>query len=461
MSIGTVIYLSRNKYRNSNKSAAAIEEVTIERLGAQGDGIGLLPSGITVYVPYTAPGDRVRILLGPKRGDGRTATIEQILETAPVRIDPECQHFGDCGGCALQHLPRPANAKFKSNQLRNALQRRGFSKITINPTITIPPGHRRRVEFAIGLGKRPTLGLHRIRSKEIINIDTCPAIRPALSALLPALRVLLKSTGLARHAHDIRMTETQSGLDLLFLSSTMFSPDLIVRQKLAVFAEAHNVARISWSDREGGEPLVQRRAPNMKFGLATVSLPIKYFLQPSTEGEIIISNFALNAVGDAKRVADLYAGCGSLSFPMTETANVTAFELINDMVAAMQHAAAGLSFKAEQRDLARSPLTEQELNRFDAVVFDPPRAGAKDQAEYLALSKVPKIVAVSCNPTTLARDLRALVDGGYVIDQITPIDQFAWSAELETIAVLSRDKLKASSQSGIQRSQNRRGATHH
>jgi 23S rRNA (uracil1939-C5)-methyltransferase len=451
--------LSRNKYRNSKRSPASIEEVTIEKLGAQGDGIGLLPSGTPVYVPYTAPGDLVRVLLGPKRGDGRTATIEQILETAPERIDPECRHFGDCGGCALQHLPHPANAKFKSDQLRTALRRRGFSEITINPTITIPPGVRRRVEFAIGHGERPTLGLHKTRSKEIVDIGTCPAIRPALSALLPALRELLKSTGLARHAHDIRMTETQSGLDLLFLSSTMYSPDLIVRQKLATFAEANDVARISWSDREGGEPLVQRRAPNIIFGPTNVILPIKYFLQPSIEGEIAISDLALDAVGDAKRVADLYAGCGSLSFPMTVTANVTAFELNDDMVAAMRHAAAGLSFKAEQRDLARSPLTEQELNRFDAVVFDPPRAGAKDQAEYLALSKVPKIVAVSCNPTTLARDLRALVDGGYVIDQITPIGQFAWSAELEAVAVLHRDGLKASSQSGIQRSQDRPAQT--
>jgi 23S rRNA (uracil1939-C5)-methyltransferase len=397
----------------------------------------------------------VRVLLGTKRGDGRTASIEQILEAAPERINPECQHFGVCGGCALQHLPHPTNANFKSDQLRTALRRRGFSEITINPTITIPPGHRRRVEFAIDRGKRPTLGLHKTRSKEIVDIDTCPAIRPALSALLPALRELLKSTGLARHAHDIRMTETQSGLDLLFLSSTMFSPDLIMRQKLAAFAEENDVARISWSDREGGEPLVQRRAPNMKFGSTNVSLPIRYFLQPSTEGEIAISDFTRNAVGDARRVADLYAGCGSLSFPMTETANVTAFELINDMVTAMRHAAAGLPFKAEQRDLARSPLTEQELNRFDAVVFDPPRAGAKDQAEYLALSKVPKIVAVSCNPTTLARDLRTLVDGGYIIDQITPIDQFAWSAELEAVAVLRRDGLKPSPQSGIKRSQDR------
>ena len=408
-------------------------------MGAQGDGIGLLPSGTPVYVPYTAPGDRVRVLVGPKRGDGRTAIIEQTLETAPGRIDPECRHFGDCGGCALQHLPHPANAKFKSDQLLTALRHRGFNEIAINPTITISPGHRRRVEFAIGRGKRPILGLHKTRSKEIVDIGTCPAIRPTLSALLPTLRELLKSTGLARHAQDIRMMETQSGVDLLFLSSTMYSPDLIVRQKLAAFAEANDVARISWSDREGGEPLVQRRAPNIKFGSANVFLPIKYFLQPSTEGETAISNFARHAIGDAKRVADLYAGCGSLSFPMTETANVTAFELIDDMVTAMRHAAAGLSFKAEQRDLARSPLTEQELNRFDAVVFDPPRAGAKDQAEYLALSKVPKIVAVSCNPTTLARDLRALVDGGYVIDQITPIDQFAWSAELEAVAVLHRD----------------------
>ena len=394
---------------------------------------------MSVYVPYAAPGDRVRVFVGPKRGDGRAGTIEQILETAPERIDPECRHFGQCGGCALQHLPQSANATFKTDLLRTALQHRGFGDTTINPVITIPPGHRRRVEFAIGRGKRPIIGLHKARSKEIVDIDACPVIRPALSALLPALREMLKSTGLARHAQDIRMTETQSGIDLLLLSNGAYSPDLIVRQKLAAFAETNDIARISWSDRDGGEPLIQRRSPEIKFGSAKVSLPIKYFLQPSSEGELAISRLVQDAVGGAKRAADLFAGCGSLSFPLTETGNVTAFELIDEMVAAMRHAAAGLSFKAEQRDLARSPLTEQELNRFDAVVFDPPRAGAREQAEYLALSNVRKIIAVSCNPTTLARDLRILVDGGYAIDRITPIDQFAWSAELEAVAVLSRD----------------------
>lgn len=430
--------MSRNNYRNRKTSATSIEEVTIESLGAKGDGIATLSSGKPLYVPYAAPGDRARVSVGSKRGDGHAGTIKELLAGGPDRVAAECPHFGICGGCALQHLSDEAAAALKTTNLETALRRRDIKDRQLNPIVTIPPGQRRRAEFAIGTGGRVSLGLHQARSKGIVDIETCPVLVPALVDLLAPMRALLAKAAPATRARDIRMTETETGLDLVFLSEAKDSPDISFRQGLANFAQTYDIARISWSDRNGAEPLILRRQPEIRFGSAKIALPMKYFLQPSRSGERAISDIVCAAIGDVRHTADLFAGCGSLSFPLAENTNVTAFELEDEMVGAMRRAAAGLSFNAEQRDLARSPLTERELKAFDAVVFDPPRAGAREQAEYIALSGVPIVVAVSCNPNTFARDLRILIDGGYAIESITPIDQFSWSAELEAVAILHK-----------------------
>ena len=304
--------------------------------------------------------------------------------------------------------------------------------------MTVPPGRRRRAEFALSGGKNAAIGLHTARGKKIIDLQECPVAVPKISDLLPKLRALDYGVGLGQIASNIRITQIDSGIDILLISKEGREPTLACRQKLAAFAESQNLARIAWADQNGSEPLAVRRRPELRLGAAVLHLPERYFLQPSIEGEKVIVELASRAIAGADSLADLYAGLGSFSFPLANKTKVTAFELDAAMVNAAKQAASGLSLTVERRDLARSPLTECELDHFDAIIFDPPRAGARDQADYLARSSVPTIVAVSCNPNTLARDLRILSNGGYQIEQIVPIDQFTWSAKLEAIAVLRR-----------------------
>jgi len=414
-------------------------EVIVERLGARGDGIATLETGDRAYIPFAAPGDRLKVRVGRKRGDGRIAHIIDVLEPGDGRVDPPCRHFSRCGGCSLQHLSEESLGGLKSGILEQALGQHGIQNFELAPTVTVPPGLRRRAEFAISHGRNTTIGFHRAgKASSIVELEECAVVIPKIAELLPKLRALCQMTRLGDIASDMRITKTDTGFDVLIAARGHREPDAECRQEIAEFAERLDIARISWADRNGVEPLVVRRRPILHFGPAALKLPERYFLQPSVEGERTIVDLTRPAIAGAERIADLYAGLGSLSFPMTANAKVTAFELDEAMVAAARHASSGLSLAVEQRDLARSPLTEPELKAFDAVVFDPPRAGARGQANNLARSKVPLIVAVSCNPSTLARDLRILLDGGYRIDQITPVDQFTWSAELEAVAILRR-----------------------
>lgn len=411
-------------------------EVTVAELGARGDGIAYLATGDQAYIPTAAPDDRLRIRLGATRGTGRTATIETILAPGPDRILPVCRHFGQCGGCALQHLSGDAVATFKRGVVSQALERRGLAGVPLTDTVTIPPGSRRRAEFALRQAGRTVLGLHASYERRIVDLVECPVVRPVIAALLGPLRDLMRQTRFPAKDGDIRITETDTGIDLLFL--TKDEPDVMARSALAALAEMHDIARVAWSDGRVAEPVAQRRQPSLRVGDTKIDLPISYFLQPSREGEAAIGDLVVAAVSGARRIADLYAGCGSLSFRVAGPAAVTACEIDDGMITALRKAAVGLSLTAERRDLARSPLTAAELAPFDAVIFDPPHAGARAQAEYLAASPVPTVVAVSCNPATLGRDLRLLVDGGYRIEAVTPIDQFTWSAEVEAVAVLRR-----------------------
>ena len=415
-----------------------IEEVTIERLGAKGDGIAVSQQSGLLYVAATGPGDRVRVSVGPRQGDGSRGRLEEVLSPGPGRTEAACPHYGICGGCALQHLDKDHIAAFKRGLVAEALSRRGLGDVAPSPTVAIAPGTRRRAEFAVAGGKSAALGLHQVGGRRVVDIQECPVVTPKIAALLSPLRALLAETGLARQMTDIRITETPSGPDLILFARKGELTEATIRQRLATFAEDHEIARISWADKHGIEPVVQFRAPHLQLGGTTVTLPMRYFLQPSAEGERAIADIVCAATRDCRNVADLFAGCGSLSLPLSATAKVTAYDIDEEMIDALRRAASGRALTADLRDLARSPLTEAELKAFDAVVFDPPRAGARGQAEYLARSAVGTIVAVSCNPATLARDLRLLVDGGYRIDSVTPIDQFTWSAEVEAVAVLHR-----------------------
>ncbi|MEQ8603861.1 MAG: class I SAM-dependent RNA methyltransferase [Marivibrio sp.] len=424
-------------------------EVAADYIGAQGDGVVEESEHGRLYVPLAAPGDRLRVVPGAKRGDGRTARIEEILEASPDRTEPPCRHFGICGGCALQHVAPTAIAREKRDLLIEALARKGFDEAAleervVSETVSIPPGTRRRARLAVRRIKgRAILGFNERAGPKVVDLQHCPILVPALVEMLPALRELaggLKSLG---EGGDVHLLASETGADVLFLPAKAADPGLAEREALTAFAERFDVARIAWAPEPGAppEPVTARRAPRVTFGGAPIEPPPAAFLQPSREGERAIAGAVAAALADADRIADLYAGCGSLGLPLAAAGKaVHAVEGLADHVDAFRKAggALGLRVSAEVRDLARSPLTADELQRFDAVLFDPPRAGAAEQAREIAASAVARVVAVSCNPSTLARDLRTLEDGGYRLQAATPIDQFPWSGHLEAVAVLSR-----------------------
>ncbi len=412
-------------------------EVVVDRLGAAGDGIAE-HGGQRLFVPGALPGERLLVHLGPPRGDGRIATIVRRLTDAETRIAPACRHFGRCGGCALQHLETQAYAEWKRDLIVEALARRGLDGAAVAEVLVVPPGDRRRAVFsAVGRKGGAVLGFAEAQSHALVDIAECPVIAPALFRLSVPLRSLLsKLLGAGQRGQAIA-TLTGSGIDLVL--EVDGTPDLRAREGLAAFAGEADIARLSWR-RPGGtvEILAARREVTVPFDGVPAVFPPGAFLQASLAGEAALIAEVLAGVGKARTILDLYAGIGTFSLPMARHAKVTAME--GDPGAVKALAASGKGrVAAERRDLARDPPDAKALSRFDAVVFDPPRAGARAVAENLARSTVPTIVAVSCNPQTFARDARTLADGGYRLDRLRPIDQFLWSPHVELVALFHRE----------------------
>ena len=407
---------------------------TISALGHAGDGIADTPDG-PLFVPFTVPGDRVRLeRSGPER-----ARLVELVEPSPDRVAPACTHFGTCGGCALQHVGPGLYAGWKRDQVVTALRQRGFDDPPVAPAILIPPATRRRARFAWTRVKGEVLlGFQRRGSHDLIDLTQCPVLTPALWAMVAPLRAFLTTDGKRWPKGDVEAVATETGLDLLFIAT--LAPDRDLRVALPAFAADHGVARISWMPRDGATPelLAQIRSPQLSFDGLRVTPPPGVFLQPSRAGEAILLNLVRDAVGDAKRVADLYCGLGTFTLPLARGRRMRAADGDAAAVAALEAAsrAAGLQVATETRDLQRRPLMADDLKALDAVIFDPPRAGAAVQAQHLATSKVARVIAVSCNPATFARDARTLAGGGYRLVQVTPVDQFTWSAHVELVAVL-------------------------
>ncbi len=414
--------------------------ITIDRLGGQGDGIAMVEDR-TVYVAYGVPGDRVRVRLGKPRGQGLTAEILAVEQAGPARREPPCAHFGRCGGCALQHVEDGLYAEWKRGRVVEALRQQGLAEAPVGPLVRTPAGSRRRITLAARVGKGgAVLGFHAHESHDIVDLRECHVMQPALAALIAPLRAMLGRELRAGTKAEVTATATGTGIDLLVRADHQPSRDS--RVALAAFAGAQKLARFSWqAGKDEPEPIVQHRTPQVLFGGVVADPPPGAFLQASAEAEQAMTDLVVAAAGGAKRIADLYAGCGTFTFPLAKTAKVHAVEGDKDSLAALSAAARRVSLgriTTERRDLARNPLQPDELKPFDCVVFDPPRAGARAQAEMLAKSRVPTIVAVSCDPGSLARDARILVDGGYRLESETPIDQFVWSAHVEMVAVFRR-----------------------
>lgn len=434
--------------------------VTIDRLGPLGDGIAVHDMGgqdrAPVYVAGALPGETVRARPGAKRGDGFAATLEEIVSPSPERVMPPCPHFGTCGGCSVQHLADAAYGDWKRGLVVTALERAGPGSGLVAPLVRTAPDGRRRAEFAAFRPRTrnaPTyFGFHARGSNHIVNIETCHILRPELVALVPKLRAVMAEIVPPGARWDVHVTLADNGVDITIGANHAPGPD--ASMDLAMFAEREDIARVSWNTPDGMEPVAVRRAPVLDVSGVAVEPPPGVFLQASAEAEAVLAGLVRagvsgSAVGDANnaiegtRIADLYCGLGTFALPLAANGAVLhAVDGAADAVGALARAAGKAGFggqvTTDARDLAKRPVPAAELKNFDAVVFDPPRAGAAAQAGELAKSVVPRVVAVSCNPATFARDAATLTAGGYTLERVTPVDQFVWTGHVELVGVFSR-----------------------
>jgi 23S rRNA (uracil1939-C5)-methyltransferase len=411
-----------------------VEHLTIERLGRRGDGIADAPSG-PIYVPFTLPGEIVEAEGWPGHPDRRLPI--KIERASPDRIEPICPHFGTCGGCALQHWATERYRAWKRELLIEAMAQAGL-EAPVDDLIDAHGAGRRRVVLHARRDHGDVLkvGFAAPRAHLIIAIDRCPILTPALDGALPAAWAIAETIEAMRKPLDIQITQTENGLDVDVRGSGPLTATATAA--LAHVAAQHRLARLT----RHGEIIVQHDAPTVTMGRARVVLPPGAFLQATAAGEAALAALVLGHCGSARRTADLFAGVGPFALRLAERMRATAIDSDTDAVAALKRAAdmtKGLKpIATEARDLFRRPLTAPELKSIDAVVFDPPRQGAQAQARALAGSSVPTVVAVSCNPTTFARDVRILVDGGYRLTRVTPIDQFRYSQHVEIVAKLEK-----------------------
>jgi 23S rRNA (uracil1939-C5)-methyltransferase len=409
------------------------QELAVEGLGHRGEGFARGP----VYIPGALPGERVLA-----RIDGERGRLIEVLNPSSDRIAPVCPHFGVCGGCAMQHVGPALYAAWKREIVVSALERAHIDA-HVGPLIDAQGEGRRRATFHARFAPdsaKVEVGFVRARSHDIVEIDACPVLAPGMSDALDAARMLsarLRSVG---KPLDFSVTATLSGLDVDIRGCGAL--DFPTQQKLIDAAHRLNLARVS----NHGAIIIERRAPEVVMGAARVRLTPGGFLQATEAGEIRLAETALRAVQDAKRVADLFCGAGAFALRLAAHHDTHAVEVDRLSLAALGHAARatpGLRpIACEARDLFHRPLSSRELRSFDAILFDPPRAGAEEQSRQLASSSVPTVVAISCNATTFARDVGILVAGGYLVESVTPIDQFRFSPHVEIVAVLRRPPVR-------------------
>ena len=398
-------------------------EIEIIRLGHRGDGVADGP----VYAAQTLPGEVVTGHL-----DGDRLSDVRILRPSDNRVSPPCRHFKSCGGCQVQHASDNFVADWKTGIIRSALSAQGLVA-EMRPIAVSPPQSRRRATFAARRTKKGALaGFHGKASDVIVEIPDCYLLHPALVSALPVAEALA-AAGASRKAElSVAVTLSGEGLDVAVRDGKPLDGPL--RIELARLADLHDLARLVWNE----ETVVIRRSPEQGFGGISVLPPPAAFLQATREGEKALQADVQEIVAGAGRIVDLFAGCGTFALPLARHSAMHAVEGDAEMIAALDRGwRLGERLKSvttEVRDLFRQPLTADELGAFDAIVIDPPRAGAEAQVAQIAASGVPVVAFVSCNPVTFARDARRLVDAGYVLDWIRPVDQFRWSAHVELVA---------------------------
>jgi 23S rRNA (uracil1939-C5)-methyltransferase len=404
------------------------EIVQITGLGAEGDGTATTAAGEQVFIPQALPGETWRFEEGYAP---EPVTLLPDRRRAPVPDDEPC------GGCVARHMPRAMYEEWKRDFLVRALRQQKID-VEVEPLITVLEHSRRRATFnARRMKGMMRIGYHGRRSHDLVAAEDCPVLDRRIVALLPALAEL---AGIAAGKEEetrvaITLTDTGADVDVEGSERSLSAP---ARAKIGEIAASAKLARVS----VGGVPVIERQVPVLHFAGKAVTPPPGAFLQAVPEAERAMIDLVTGALGKAKQVGDLFCGVGTLTLPIAQKARVTAFDSDRSAIDALNEAQRknqGLKpFTARVRDLFRDPLSPMEMKDLDAVVLDPPRVGAKSQCERLAQSKVKRVVMVSCNPATLARDLRILINGGYRLDTVTPIDQFLYSPHLEAVAALTR-----------------------
>ena len=399
----------------------ALQSVLIERFAARGDGV----TADGRFVPGAVPGDRLL-------PDG------SLLRGAD-HVEARCRHFGTCGGCQLQHVSDRLIADFARDRVLAPLARSGIAPEQLMPVHVSPEGTRRRAAMrATRTDGEVRLGFNAEGAHRLVDMAECPVLHPALFALVPPLRGLLGPWLAERSAIGVTMTLTDNGVDLLLANLQANSLPRI--EGLTRFAADQGLARLSVEGPMGVETLVANANPSLTLGGVPVTLPAAAFLQATADGEATLVSAVTSVLGDARRVVDLFAGCGTFALPASRTAQVLAVDGAGPAIRALAEAAgrAGRRLLTDHRDLFRKPLAAEELDRFDAAIIDPPRAGAIAQTEQLAASRIRTVAAVSCNPATFVRDAERLVAAGFRLGRLWPVAQFRWSTHVELVAEFRR-----------------------
>ena len=412
-----------------------IEHLVIDHVGHFGDGVALVDGG-NVYVPYALEGETVEVAPVPGHHPDRRRLLA-VERASRERIAPFCRHFGICGGCAIQHWESEHYRAWKRDLVVETLAQAKLD-CEVAPLLDAHGLGRRRITLHARIGPHDVLkvGFAAANSHDIIPVDRCPILDPGLDGALEAAWALAEPLISAGKPLDIQITATDNGLDVDVRGSGPLPASMITT--LSRVAEQHRLARLT----RHGELVLMRNPPTIAIGTARVTLPPGSFLQATVAGEETLAALVSGHCKRAKHIADLFCGVGPFALRLAVKSRISAFDSDAGAVTALQKAAMATSglkpVKAEARDLFRRPLMPGELRDYDTVVFDPPRQGAQAQALQLAASKIPVVVAVSCNVATFARDARILVDGGFEIEGVTPVDQFRHTPHVELVARFRR-----------------------
>jgi 23S rRNA (uracil1939-C5)-methyltransferase len=424
-----------HQVRKAELPAAEERVLEISAMGARGDSTAEGEAG-PIYAPYALPGEHVRA-----RVTGGRAEVLEVLKASEERQQPACRHFGRCGGCQLQHWRDEPYLEWKRAQVADALTKRRLGGAHVEPTIAAwGAGRRRAALHAARQNNQVRIGFIERGGARLTPINQCPVLAPQLEATVLKLAPLAELALPARGEITMQCLLTDAGIDISIKGAGRV--DLLHRaalENLIAEANALNLARLSFD----GDPIIERAKPTLRMGKATVSPPPGAFLQPTASGEETLARLTLEALHGAKRVVDLFSGIGTFALRIAEHAEVLAAEGDAEMLAALKKAADGAGGALKEvsilrRDLLRTPLSSLEMKKFDAAVIDPPRSGARQQAEQIARAPIRKLAYVSCDPASFARDVKVLIEHGFTLTKITPVDQFRWSPHVEVVGALER-----------------------